>query len=638
MTDNRLVIQSQNSFKLAIKGSILAPLVYYAYVTFQRLIKKLKGLSDSRKNMAAINTMSSKRQMVLISEQHRAWLCRSNVIDDLPGIDICVVTHNSAELLDSYINSLLAQDYPCNKISIYFVDNNSFDQTIEKLELFQREFQSQFRAFNIYQKSSQIIGGGLDFAIRQGQSDYMLISSIDIIYHKDAIIKVVAMALSDDEQVATWELRQKPYEISKYYDPVTLETSYSSHTCVLMRRAVYNNVGGYEPKLLICGDNIELSYRFRRAGYILKYVPSAIVQLNLDKKTSEDNYLSLSNSLLSNAYIRLCYGDWYDKLLIFPLQLTALIRGAGFKGSRRLIIKNLMQLIKNFLTFFEIEKNNNDIFFPFRGKDFELDREGDCYECRELDSNNLPLVSIVTRTYKGRQFWLKECIASVLNQTYPNIQHVIVEDGGDDMLPLVEEVKQAYNGAQNITYKSLTKLGRSRAGNEGLLISKGQWVMFLDDDDLLMPDHVEVLVNELQNNEEIDAAYTLAWDVVTVMKNSQNVIAYTEMSYETPDKYFQNFSLDVLLYQNYIPIQAILFKKALYDEYGGFDEEVEYLEDWLLWTKYAINHRFKFVKKTTSLFRTPYVKSELIRRKIKLDSVYNVVMSKQHEILSQYQH
>ena len=65
----------------------------------------------------------------------------------------------------------------------------------------------------------------------------------------------------------------------------------------------------------------------------------------------------------------------------------------------------------------------------------------------------------------------------------------------------------------------------------------------------------------------------------------------------------EEFSKEKLQEYNFIPTQSILFKRSLYKEYGGFDEELENLEDWELWKKYSQEYKFKFINKTTSLYR-----------------------------------
>ncbi|NOT85685.1 MAG: glycosyltransferase, partial [Methylococcaceae bacterium] len=462
---------------------------------------------------------------------------------------------------------------------------------------------------------------------------------IDIEFETDAIINAVCLAVCDDKNVASWEFRQKPYEHPKYYDPITFHVSWSSHACILMRRTTFEHVGGYDPKIFMYGEDVELSYRFRSNGFVLKYVPSAVVYHYTYEEAHQIKTLQFTGSILSNTYIRFRYGSIRDIFGAITLQIGLLIKGAGFEGSRRLVFGNLGELIKN-TGYFLGSRKSSDQYFPFRKFDYEMIREGAFYECKKqiATTEALPLVSIITRTYRGRELLLKDCIVSVLNQTYPNIEHLIVEDGGDTMAPLVDRLKESYSKKYNIIYKALPKKGRSYAGNKALSLAKGKMLMFLDDDDLLMADHVEVLVAELMSNDKIKAAYSLAWDVHTkVNKDTQgNIESYQEMMHTTLPYFYQEFSRERLLKENYIPIQSILFMRELFDNLGGFDESMDQLEDWNLWIKYAVNNEFKFIKKTTSIFRTPFDLNERVKRQKLLDISYDAAVKNNENLLSRF--
>jgi hypothetical protein len=71
----------------------------------------------------------------------------------------------------------------------------------------------------------------------------------------------------------------------------------------------------------------------------------------------------------------------------------------------------------------------------------------------------------------------------------------------------------------------------------------------------------------------------------------------------------QPFNLLLLLWRNYLPIQSVLFHRSLYDENGGFDESLDYLEDWDLWIRYAVTTKFIFIPNITSKYRVPIERS-----------------------------
>ena len=84
----------------------------------------------------------------------------------------------------------------------------------------------------------------------------------------------------------------------------------------------------------------------------------------------------------------------------------------------------------------------------------------------------------------------------------------------------------------------------------------------------------------------------------------------------------------MLQLHNYLPIQSVLFKKQLFDSYGGFDEDLSQLEDWVLWKKYAQRGEFVFVPKTTSLYRTPANVKELLSRNQLLHDAYDTAQQR----------
>jgi hypothetical protein len=85
----------------------------------------------------------------------------------------------------------------------------------------------------------------------------------------------------------------------------------------------------------------------------------------------------------------------------------------------------------------------------------------------------------------------------------------------------------------------------------------------------------------------------------------------------------QEWDYDLLLKRNLFPIQSVLFERRLYEERGGFDITLEYLEDWNLWLRYGHKNTFKFVAKTTSIYRVPYCKKNQDKRNEYMKNAYD---------------
>lgn len=542
---------------------------------------------------------------------------------DCPRVDICVVTHNSSKWLDNFTNSLLDCNYPKNLISVYFVDNGSTDNTFNDLGLLATRLREKRLFVKIKQQANLGFGAGQNAAFQSGNAPFCLISNVDLIFEQDALRKVIASAVADTQQVAAWELRQKPYEHPKYYDPITGSTNWNAYACVLIRRSALEKVKGFDENLFMYGEDVELSYRLRRSGFVLRYCPNAVVWHFTYETAGQSKRLQYSGSTFANLYIRLKYGNKWDALAV-PLLSAKLLRAQeSYLGSRKDIFKNLIKL---FLLSPKIliSRSKSDANFPFREWDYEMIRDGAFVELCALPKT-APLVTVITRTYVGRQFYLKQALISVAKQTYPNVEHIIVEDGGEAMRTLVENF--AEHTTNSVRFYGLPKCGRSATGNHGLLRSKGKWCLFLDDDDLLFADHIEVLVNTLIKETDACAAYSLAWEVVTDNSNITNNM-YKEVSYQVPHALRQEYDYAVLRHHNFLPIQSVLFERSLYEQRGGFDEDMEALEDWTLWVKYAHGNKFIHVPKLTSLFRTPFDLENINNRINAFEVAYSIALTR----------
>jgi GT2 family glycosyltransferase len=536
----------------------------------------------------------------------------AKLLTDPPNIDICVVTHNSSKWVSGFISSITKVNYPFSKIFLYFIDNNSSDDTLKQLNIHSQTLINSGVTVNIIQnQNNKGFGAGNNLGIKAGKSEFCLVTNIDLAFESNAIVNVISTACSDKIEVAAWELRQKPYEHPKFYDPVTGLTNWNSHACVLLRRSSFENVGGYDETIFMYGEDVELSYRFRQKGYLLRYIPRAVVYHYTYVNPGQVKPIQYVGSIFANFYIRLKYGNWGDILVIPFMMMMLLAVPETYKGIRRDLLSSFAKLImivpRSIFT-----RATGYVSHPFRAFDYEMSREGAFIEASEL-KNDLPLVSIITRTYQGREILLRQALLSVAHQTYSPIEHIIVQDGGNSMSKTVEAISHLTN--QNIKFIGLEKCGRSATGNAGLAAAKGKWCLFLDDDDLLFCDHIETLVNAIIKNPGVVASYSLAWEIKTDLIEKKGVITgYTEVIVDAPTVIKQVFSRKGLLEGNYLPIQSVLFERSLFETRGGFDEDLEALEDWLLWNRYAKDNTFAYVEKCTSMYRTPYNLSKARKR------------------------
>ena len=589
---------------------------------FSSLIRKktqniLESETCSASNLKAINTIVHERCEITQGEQKLDPLTAPPP-ELCPPIDISIVTFNSEKWINEFIDSLVNLEYPDSLLTFYFVDNGSTDSTVDALHKETSKLTDRGSSVQIIEQKNKGYGSGHNRAIQAGSAPFVLVSNIDLTFAADALQQIISTALADDENAAAWELRQKPYEHPKFYDPVTGTTNWNSHACVLFRRRALEKVGFYDETLFMYGEDVELSYRLRQSGALLRYCPHAVVHHFSYDYADQIKPLQYSGSTFANLYLRLKYGHVEDIKAIPFLIWQLLSSPEVYTGSKRDVRRKLLRLLLVAPKTLLKRKRTSTVFFPFYTWDYDLVREGAFVDLPDMPDDP-PLVTIITRTYKGREQFLRQALLSVAHQTYPNIEHIVVEDGGAFLQPVVDHIGQL-TGRPAIFIEN-EKLGRSSAGNVGLANAKGRWCLFLDDDDLLFAEHIETLVSALTKAPDAVAAYSPSWEVET----DDSAIAegfYTEKTFSIPSALTEKYNYETLKHHNLMAIQSVLFERQLFEERGGFDTDLDVLEDWVLWLCYGYENRFIYVPKVTSMFRTPFNQEKRNQRQTLIDAGY----------------
>ena len=196
------------------------------------------------------------------------------------------------------------------------------------------------------------------------------------------------------------------------------------------------------------------------------------------------------------------------------------------------------------------------------------------------------LVSVIIRT-RNRPKLLKEALDSVKQQKYQNLEIVVVNDGGEDVAEILNDTRQDFK----INYINLPEhLGRTKAANIGLKNATGEWILFLDDDDLLLPNAIEDLLS-------MSKLGPVVYGIVEAVKSEPDGSCKTVMTFEKP------FSKEELAITNYIPICGLLFKRDIAIKVGGFDEEFDLLEDWDFIYRLSLETDFIFLRKKVAIYR-----------------------------------
>ena len=458
-----------------------------------------------------------------------------------------------------------------------------------------------------------------------GKSPYLLVLNQDCVLEPGALEALLDSAAASAPDVGAWELRQIPYEHPKAYDPVTLETPWASAAACMYRRSAYEAVGGFERRIFMYGEDVDLSWRLRAAGWRLLYQPRIGVVHHTYKMAGEVKPLQVFGGVESNLCLRARYGGLlatFKGLAMLAGEITA---PPSFPGRRLGLARAGLRFLARWPAFALSRVRPTERFRPvFAGWSYELRRDGAFLPMRSQRENpwsNAPRVSILIRTV-DRAAWLREALASCANQTYPNVEVVVIEDGPERSRAIVDE----FAARVPIRYRAMgRRVGRARAGNAALAEATGQWLNFLDDDDVLFADHVETLVETLLETGAA-GAYGLAWETQTEVRDRERA-QYVERRHLTLHN--QRFDRLTLWHHNYLPIQAVMFHRRLYEAHGGFAEDMDQLEDWNLWTRYTLQDDFVLVGKTTSKYRVPAEAQVAADRQELLDRAYADALERQ---------
>lgn len=220
--------------------------------------------------------------------------------------------------------------------------------------------------------------------------------------------------------------------------------------------------------------------------------------------------------------------------------------------------------------------------------------------------NNYPLVSIVFTSYNHHEY-LKQAIESIINQTYTNLEIIIVDDCSTDGS---QEILQRYSFDKRIVFNFLKKNTGSyvKASNFGAQISTGKYLLFAQCDDYSEVSQIEELVSEIEKKKTAGVVYSESRLVDKVGNFLSDDYSIRENSFR---KYCKNTVLiqrekmrEFLSYSCVIPnLSAALISKELYLKVGGLSDKYFIAADWDFWLKLTSHTDFLYIRKPLNNFR-----------------------------------
>ncbi|RQS54715.1 glycosyltransferase [Burkholderia sp. Bp8984] len=542
--------------------------------------------------------------------------------------DISVVVYREAEAVVADLLDSLAAQKSCADIEIRLWLRNNDPADAARWDRFACDCgRYPFEISIVHSQQNVGFGAAHNATFELAAAPFFFVLNPDIRLHSNAMTELRTAIIDSPDNIGAWELRQVPYEHPKLYDPVTLRTDWVTGAAVVFRRAAFAQAAGFEPRIFMYGEDVDLSWRLRAAGWGLRYEPRAIVVHDTYSKPREVKPLQITGGVLASLQLRTRFGFWGDVLRGYGCWLLEFARPQRFPSARRQHVSTLIRYMETAAYFRRTGARYRDEGFrpDFRFWGYGERRDGAffAFATKELDADVMPLVSIVVRTHR-RPALLREALMSLSHQTYPRIEVVVVEDGPADSRDMVDT---EFSGRLNVRYEATgVPVGRSAAGNLGLSVARGEWIGFLDDDDQFYADHVETLM-QVAKDRSNRVVYGASHEVPTeFLELTADSVTYREGPVALK---YREYSRLVLWQENLAPIQAVLFHRSLYDEFGGFDEDLDQLEDWVLWVRYSCATDFSSVMRVTSRYRVPMSSKVALARQAKLHEAYVLALERQ---------
>jgi len=179
------------------------------------------------------------------------------------------------------------------------------------------------------------------------------------------------------------------------------------------------------------------------------------------------------------------------------------------------------------------------------------------------------MVSVIIPTYNRASF-LKEALDSVLLQKHVEMEVIVVDDGSTDNTSAIVEAC-----GRPVAYCQQSNAGVSAARNAGIKMARGEWLAFLDSDDLWLPGKLECQLDFLSRHPAVKICQTEeVW-----IRNGHR---------QNPKKYHKKpsgYCFPALLERCLVSPSAVMIHRSLFDEVGLFDETLPACEDYDLWLR-----------------------------------------------------
>lgn len=231
-------------------------------------------------------------------------------------------------------------------------------------------------------------------------------------------------------------------------------------------------------------------------------------------------------------------------------------------------------------------------------------------------TTNWPKISIITPSFNQGHF-IKETIDSVLNQNYPNLEYIVMDGGSTD-----DTVKILKSYGNKIKWVSKKDKGQTDAINKGIKKTTSEIVAYLNSDDVMLPNTLDIVAKYFINNKE---AMWLTGDYSIIDEKGKKIQSFVT-SYKRFLRKYPNKT--VLSIANFIIQPSTFWRRSLMDEIGFFDDALHYCMDFDYWMRTINHYPIHILQNHFSLFR--------IHGNSKGGALFEKQFKEEHDIVVEY--
>ena len=204
----------------------------------------------------------------------------------------------------------------------------------------------------------------------------------------------------------------------------------------------------------------------------------------------------------------------------------------------------------------------------------------------------MPMTSVNIPCFNSSRF-ISQTLRSVLDQTWRDFEIIIMDDGSTD--DTREKVGAFHDSRIKYFYKANEGLSETR--NKGIVASCGEYIAFLDHDDLWVPEKLKKQMAAFENDKDVGVVFADAY----IFKDGKKEKA----------TYFQRcgprrgFIFDDLLLErsNFIPLSSVMMRRQVFDRVGHFKKEYKIGEEYELFLRAADKYRFDYIDEPLAIIR-----------------------------------